>query len=313
MNSHAFVIQDLVKIYPSGSTRANDGITLTIRQGEIFGLLGPNGSGKSTLVRQLAGLIRPTGGSIRLFGIDLVKEPHRASRYVAMQPQNIWLPAQSKPREILEITGRLRGMSAADARREADGLIQAFGLEPHLHKKMQMLSGGLRRLVAIAVTLIGNRPVVILDEPTNDLDPEVRRIVWQKIREASENGRTVILVTHNVIEAEATLQRVCIMRSGRVLEVGSPAELKSRFSDRIRLEMIVRPDKTDIIPLLMFDWPNAVQAGANRVVLSLQREETDRAIAGLLPRLPDLLDLRMMSPNLEDVYFELSGGDRIAS
>lgn len=311
MNS--FIIKDLVKLFGKGGIPANDHISLTIKQGEIFGILGPNGAGKSTLVRQLAGMIRPTSGHISLFDIDLIKEPHRANQYVALQPQNIWLPAQTKPREILEITGRLRGLSPIEAKRDADEFIEQFGLQQYLDKKMQILSGGLRRLVAIAVTLIGNRPIVILDEPTNDLDPEIRRTVWKRIKDTCKSGRTVILVTHNVVEAEATLDRVCIIRNGQVLAIGSPAELKSLFSQQVRLEIVLRQDGTSNIDDFKSEWPDAVLAGSNHFFLSLPKEGVGQAIAKLLPKLSEFQDFRIVSSNLEDIYFKMSGGDRIAN
>lgn len=310
MSEIAYEIRDLVKSYPSAKTPANDGISLTIRRGEVFGLLGPNGAGKSTLVRQLAGMLKPTSGTIHLFGHDLLKDPQTASNWVALQPQNIWLPAQTKPREVIETTGRLRGLPPADAKREAERFIEEFGLKDHLEKKMQILSGGLRRLVATAVTLIGNRPIVILDEPTNDLDPEIRRVVWNRIRETARTGSTVILVTHNVVEAEQTLDRVTIMRSGRILAEGTPAELKARISRQIRLEMVTRPDTDNLSFLQAF--PNVQHLGQQRFVLLLEQDQVESAIADLLPHLQNLEDFRIVTSNLEDIYFELSGGDRIA-
>lgn len=310
----SFIIENLVKIYPKSAKPANDNVSLTVQQGEVFGLLGPNGAGKSTLVRQLAGMVKPTSGTIRLFDVDMIKNPREASHFVSLQPQNIWLPAQSMPLELLEVTARLRGVHPAQAKKDAEALIGEFGLTPHVGKKIQILSGGLRRLVAIAVTIIGGRPVVILDEPTNDLDPEIRRAVWKRIQQTSQEGRTVILVTHNVVEAEHTLNRVGIMREGKILAVGTPEQLKSHIKQNVRLEVVINPDYTTAITsFILSKWPHAVQLGANRYTITLPQQAVQHAISELLPNLNQMMDFRIVSSNLEDIYFELSGGDRIAN
>lgn len=313
MSDLVYEIEDLVKKYKGTSAPANDGVSLSIRRGEVFGLLGPNGAGKTTLVRQLAGMSKPTSGNIRFFDIDVVREPNRASQLVALQPQNIWLPAQTKPQEVLETTGRLRGLSLEDAKEDAKQLMEEFGLDKHADKKMQILSGGLRRLMAIAVTLIGHRPVVILDEPTNDLDPEIRRVVWNRIRKTTDRGTTVILVTHNVVEAEQALDRVTIMQEGKILDVGTPAELKERIASHLRLELVPKPGYEEDIQQLVESWPEEVQqTGQQKYTVLLPKSEVENVFNRLLPHLHKLEDFRIITSNLEDIYFELSGGERIA-
>lgn len=309
----AYEVRDLVKRYRPDGPPANAGITLEIRAGEVFGLLGPNGAGKTTLVRQLAGLSRPTSGAIRLFGHDLTRDPRVASRYVAVQPQGVALPIQARPGELLELTGRLRGLAPAAARREAEALLEEFHLAPHRHKRLATLSGGLRRLVSIAATLIGGRPVLIFDEPTNDLDPEVRRRVWQRIRDAARKGATVVLVTHNVVEAEQALDRVAIFRGGRVLALGTPGELKARVARQVRLELCFRPGAEEPARALLAAWPAARRVGAHRYTLVLPPDEAEAAVRHLLGWLEHLDDFRVVTPNLEDVYLEVSGGERLAN
>lgn len=190
----------------------------------------------------MSGLSRPSGGTLRLFGHDLVRQPQAAGRYIALQPQATGLPSDATARELLELTGRLRGQSTTAARQQTEALLEGFGLLPHAGKLVRELSGGLKRLVYIAVTLAADRPVLIFDEPTNDLDPEIRRTVWQRIRQAALNGSTVILVTHNVAEAEQAPDRVAIIRCGRILALGTPGELKSQVSSHVRLELAFRPE-----------------------------------------------------------------------
>lgn len=311
MTDLAYEIKNLVKRYSPDAPPANDGITLNIKRGEVFGLLGPNGAGKSTLVRQLAGLSKPTSGTIRLFGMDLTNDPDLANEWVAMQPQNVWLPAQTKPQEVLETTGRLRGLSPLAAKKEAEQLLEEFKLTKHLHKKMQILSGGLRRLVSIAVTLIANRPIIILDEPTNDLDPEIRRAVWNKIRETASSGSTIILVTHNVVEAEQTLDRVGIIRNGRILAEGTVAELKASVARQVRLELALRSDADHTLIHSLEPKPLVHQLSQLNYSLILDQREVENTISQILPHLHQLEDFRIVTSNLEDIYFQLSGGDRI--
>lgn len=312
MTPNPYEVVDLVKQYHGGGPPANDRISLTVHAGEVFGLLGPNGAGKSTLVRQMAGLTRPTGGQINLFGHDLVRQPHRAAHWVAIQPQGFALPLSERPRSLLEVTGQLRGLTAAEARRQADGLLEEFGLTGHLSKSVGDLSGGLRRLVSIATALVGRRPVLIFDEPTNDLDPEIRRSVWQRIRQSAREGAAVVLVTHNVIEAEQALDRVAIMSTGRVLALGTPGALKARVAQRVRLELLFRPDSAAAAPALLEAWREVHDLGARRFSVVVDRAEAESAMAHLMPCLHLLDDFRIVTPNLEDVYLELSGGERLA-
>ncbi|MBM7839127.1 ABC-2 type transport system ATP-binding protein [Alkalihalobacillus xiaoxiensis] len=310
-NEPIILIDNISKKYKNSSTYANENISLSIKPGEVFGLLGANGAGKSTLVRQIAGFVQPTKGNIKLYNFDLTKEPHLANQFVALQPQNIWLPAQTKPKELLELTGRLRGLSIIRAKEEAENFIEEFKLTEHIEKKLQELSGGLKRLVAIAVTLIGDRPIVVLDEPTNDLDPSIRRVVWKRIKTTAQSGRTVILVTHNVIEAEHTLDRVSIINKGRVLATGTPMELKEKFEQLLRLEITARPNTENDLAKILARWNTTVKIGESSFFLTVPKNEIEKTFSYLLPYMEQFQDFRIITTNLEDIYFELSGGERI--
>jgi ABC-2 type transport system ATP-binding protein len=313
MSAAAYEVTDLVKRYGKDAKLANDGLSLTVNQGEVFGLLGPNGAGKTTLVRQMAGLSRPTSGSIRLFGHDLVQRPEVAADLVAIQPQGFGLPRAETARGLIEMTGQLRGLSGAAARRETGALLEEFNLVANQHKRFYDLSGGQRRLVSIATALIGHRPVLIFDEPTNDLDPEIRRVVWSRIRQATQHGTTVVLVTHNVVEAEQALDRVAIIRNGRILAMGTPGDLKGRVAQQVRLELLFRPETEARAADLLAGWSRVIAMGARRYGVVVPREDAETAIARLLPHLEAMDDFRIVTPNLEDVYIQLSGGESLAS
>jgi ABC-type multidrug transport system ATPase subunit len=279
---------------------------LDINAGQVYGLLGPNGAGKTTLIRQMAGLSLPTSGDLSLFGHSLIHEPKIAGQIVAVQPQGSALPVQSRPREVIEITGQIRGLSAGEAKKDTDDLLERFGLIPHANKRIVELSGGLRRLVNIASTLIGSRPVLILDEPTNDLDPVIRRVVWDGIKDISKSGTTIILVTHNVVEAEQALDRVAIMKEGRILSEGTPGELKAQINDKVRIEVSVKQDikRLDV----MNQIPEFYSIGDNRYALMVEREMLETKISNMLQNFNCFEDFKIVTPSLEDVYLKLSGG-----
>ncbi|MEV6787100.1 ABC transporter ATP-binding protein, partial [Streptomyces sp. NPDC051098] len=245
------VVRRLVKTYPAvrarrgvpatPEVRATDGISLEVRGGEIFGLLGPNGAGKSTLVRQLTGLMRPDSGSVEVLGHDLVRHPERAARLIGYLGQESTALDELTVALAAETTGRLRGLTIRDARAERDSVLEELGLTALAGRPLKKLSGGQRRLACFAATLVGERPLLVLDEPTTGMDPVARRAVWAAVdRRRAVNGTTVVLVTHNVIEAETVLDRVAVLERGRVIACDTPGGLKERVAGEVRVELVWR-------------------------------------------------------------------------
>ncbi len=305
-----YCIDSLTKMYEKAKNKANENITFDIHQGEIFGLLGPNGAGKSTLVNQITGLVEPTTGNILLFGMDVVKTPRIIADYVALQSQNTGPLLDLYPEEALFYTALLRGLSTIDARRQTNALIEEFQLASLLKKRLRRLSGGQVQIVNLAATFIGERPIQIFDEPTNNLDPKVRRQVWDKLLELNRNGTTIILVTHNVLEAERVVGRVGIINEGRLLIIGTPGELKARVDQRIRLEFVLKLEDSgystffeklegarSLTPLhwLILCPRISLQQSIDRILTEVGLEHLD--------------DFRILTPSLEDVYLQL-GGDK---
>ncbi len=304
-----YQVEQLTKVYKGSNKKANDEISLSIHEGEIFGLLGPNGAGKSTLVNQMAGLVRSTSGAIRLFGMDVMKSPQLIPDYVALQAQNSLALKDLYPEEALLYTAQLQGMSSANARSRAKALSQELGIDAFGKKRIALLSGGQQKLVSLAVTFVGNRPVQIFDEPTNNLDPQVRRTVWDKLLALNKEGKTIIVVTHNVIEAERVLQRVGIVNSGQLLAIGTPGMLKMRVDQRVRLELLLKRDEAGYDELLASLGEMHVLTRQHRVVLC-PRETLQDTINHVLTHigLDQLDDFRILTPSLEDVYLQLGGG-----
>ncbi len=313
----AYEVSELTKIYPRGSVVANDGLNFSISPGEIFGLLGPNGAGKTTLIRQLLGLLRPTEGTIRLFGTDIVKNAGVVPHYVSYLNQRPGALADLRVMEALTITGHLRFMSRRDSVRQAEGLMERFALGDIRGRTLGRLSGGQARLVSLAMALMGDLPVLILDEPTNDLDPEHRKQLWEQLLQLNERrGTTIILVTHNVVEAERVLSRVGIINEGRIMALGRVMDLKDRIDNRLRLEVTFREDGgrwRDQLTRTMLG--EVVPGGRDRFIVLTHRQTAPEDIRTLMTRIPQdaVQDLRILTPTLEDVYLQLGGGERLSA
>ncbi|MEU5543136.1 MULTISPECIES: ABC transporter ATP-binding protein [unclassified Streptomyces] len=312
-------VRDLVKTYPATrgrrgaaqapAVRANDGITLDVHRGEIFGLLGPNGAGKSTLVRQLTGLLRPDSGSIAVLGHDLVRHPERAARLLGYLGQESTALDEMTVALAVETTGRLRGLGAREARAERDAVIGELGLADLTGRALKQLSGGQRRLACLATALIGERPLLVLDEPTTGMDPVARRAVWAAVdRRRAERGVTVVLVTHNVLEAESVLDRVAVIDRGRVIACDTPGGLKEMVSEEVRLELVWR-DRPPLDVPEVAALAAAAHTSGRRWTLRLPADRARTAVAAVTsgPAFAALDDFTLATPSLEDVYLALGG------
>ncbi|QQO77232.1 ABC transporter ATP-binding protein [Actinomyces sp. HMT897] len=246
MSSPALSITGLTRRF--GDVVANNDITLTIEPGTVLGLLGHNGAGKTTLVSQVVGLLRPHAGSIHVGGVDAVADPAAARRAVAIQPQTQTPIDGLTPRNAVEITARLRGLSPAQARAASLTVAEELGYTPWLTRRALPegggLSGGIRRLVGFAMAAVAPTPLLVLDEPTNDVDAARRRLLWDAVRRRADAGAGVLLVTHNVVEAESIIDELVILDHGRVVASGSPARLRGEATG-LRLELHLAPGSAD--------------------------------------------------------------------
>ncbi|MFD8598239.1 ABC transporter ATP-binding protein [Kitasatospora sp. NPDC059646] len=304
-------VSGLVKTYRAGGTevRANDGIDLAVRRGEIFGLLGPNGAGKSTLVRQLTGLLRPDAGTIDLLGHDIVRHPERAARLLGYLGQESTALDELTVALAAETTGRLRGLGRREARTRTADVITELGLEPLAHRPLAELSGGQRRLACFAATLVGDRPLLVLDEPTTGMDPVARRAVWSAVdRRRADRGTTVLLVTHNVIEAETVLDRVAVVDGGKIIACDTPGGLKALVDGHVRLDLVWRHDAPTDVPAVAALADRAERTG-RRWTLRTTPDEARELVAAVTtgPAFAALDDFTLATPTLEDAYLRLGG------
>jgi ABC-2 type transport system ATP-binding protein len=299
-------IEHLTKVYRTGA-RANDGIDLAIDSGEVFGLLGHNGAGKTTLVNQVIGLLKPTAGSIRIDGRDMIADPGLARRLCSFQAQSQVPIDGLTPRQAIELLGQLRGAAAAAVRRRRVRLVEALDLGEWLDVDAARLSGGVKRLVAFAMAAVTPGRLVMLDEPTNDVDPIRRRLLWQQVRSLADEGAAVLLVTHNVVEAERSVDRLAILDAGRVVAEGTPAELKAGLGAELRLELVVDPRATEL-PVSPFG--QSVVPVGNRLIVGVPMDAAGPAVgwAESLQRAGVVEEFTLGPATLEDVYVAMVGG-----
>ncbi|MEO3814905.1 ATP-binding cassette domain-containing protein [Sphaerisporangium sp. B11E5] len=314
MDQALIEISGLTRTYKSkGGTlvHANAGIDLTVAPGQIFGLLGANGAGKTTMVMQILGLLTPSSGSIRVADVDVVRRPEAVKHIAGFLPQTGLAMRLIEVRRALSYTGRLRGLSHEAARRQTDDLLDELELGAYADRYVHRLSGGLLRLVNLGMALIGRPRLLVLDEPTNELDPRSRRMVWDALRRRNEaDGTTVLLVTHNVHEAERAVHRVAVMNGGRIVAEGTPGELKEHLGLQIRLD------------LRMKDGQALTPAEARRLssfgTMTATGQEGGYVIHAEPDRVGDLMDVvvsdihlkrvddfRVAKPTLEEAYLQL--------
>ncbi|WP_066363495.1 ATP-binding cassette domain-containing protein [Herbidospora mongoliensis] len=225
MTDTAIETNGLVKVF--GDNRAVDGLDLTVPAGAVFGVLGPNGAGKTTAVRMLATLLRPDGGTARVFGHDVMAEADTVRSLVGLTGQYASLDEDMTGRENLILIGRLLGFRHQAARTRAEELLEAFGLTPAGDRLVKNYSGGMRRRLDISATLMNTPRLLFLDEPTTGLDPRSRNQVWDIIRAVVSYGTTVLLTTQYLDEADQLAGRIAVIDHGKLIAEGTPGELKS--------------------------------------------------------------------------------------
>ncbi|MGF6888950.1 ABC-2 type transport system ATP-binding protein [Nocardia sp. GAS34] len=305
----------LVKVF--GEQRAVDGVSLTVPRGAVYGVLGPNGAGKTTTIRMLATLLRPDGGSARIFGHDVVAEPTAVRSLIGVTGQYASVDEKLTATENLVIFSRLLGLSRAESRRKAGELLEEFGLTEAANKALENFSGGMRRRLDLAASLIATPPLLFLDEPTTGLDPRTRAQMWETIRRLVREGATVLLTTQYLDEADQLADRIAVIDNGRVIADGTSDELKSSVglsalqltvADRDRLEQA----RTLIGEFLSRAAGRLIEATitpeAGRVTVPL---DDPSLTVDLLIRLRDsdirIDEINVSKPSLDEVFFALTG------
>ncbi|MGH3935398.1 MAG: ATP-binding cassette domain-containing protein [Pseudonocardiaceae bacterium] len=244
--NHAIWAEGLVKRF--GSTTALDGVDLAVRTGTVLGLLGPNGAGKTTAVRVLATLLRPDAGHATVGGYDVVRNAHQVRQLIGLTGQYAAVDEALTGTENLQLIGRLLGMPGQDARRRARELLARFGLTDAAGRAAKTYSGGMRRRLDLAASLVGRPQLLYLDEPTTGLDPRSRLDLWALVRSLTADGVTVLLTTQYLEEADKLADEIVVIDEGRVIATGTPDELKARTGAQ---SLAVRPADTADLPVVI--------------------------------------------------------------
>ncbi|MEU4482753.1 ATP-binding cassette domain-containing protein [Micromonospora sp. NPDC023966] len=300
-----------------GSTRALDGLDLRVPAGTVYGLLGPNGAGKTTAVRVLATLLRPDGGRARVFGHDVVAEADAVRSRVSLTGQYASLDEDLTGAENLVLLGRLLGLGRPAARQRAERLLAAFGLTEAAGRQVKKYSGGMRRRIDIAASILNTPDLLFLDEPTTGLDPRSRNQVWEIIRAVVAHGTTVLLTTQYLDEADQLAGRIAVVDHGRVIAEGTPGELKSSVGSgtvHVRLRDAGERPRAEQVLRVALGVP--VQLEADPVVLTARvgedgtdleaGEQAARALGELARAGIVVDDFSLGQPTLDEVFLALT-------
>ena len=300
----------LAKTY-SGGVAAVEGLDLTVRGGEVLALLGPNGAGKSTTVGMLTTSVVPTAGRAWVAGVDVVAQPALARRNIGVVPQHNTLDRSLNVRENLAFHGRLFGMRAASARSEADALLERVALTHVAGRPVAELSGGMAQRLMIARAIMHHPAVVFLDEPTAGLDPQSRIALHDLVRELNASGQTILLITHDMAEADQLSDRVAIIDHGRLLALGRPGELKRSVAADTVVKVAAATDPAALAALLRAEVPGARDAHVlnDAVIVTVRgNHAVFPAVAAAAERAHlTLRDVRVDEPTLETVFITLTG------
>ncbi len=313
MNSPVSAIHARGLVKKFGDLRAVDGIDLDVPRGMIFAILGPNGAGKTTLMRMLATLLQPDEGSATVMGHDLAAAPHKVRGEIAMTGQFASLDEDLTGRENLVLLARLWGFRGK-SRERADQLLDTFDLAEAATKQVKDYSGGMRRRLDIAASLIVTPGVLFLDEPTTGLDPVARKSVWGMIRQLAGSGVTILLTTQYMDEADQLAARIAVIDHGKKIAEGSPRELKvATGSGFLHVAVADAARLDEAAKLLETHLGASVQRsveGATLAVVARTPKDANAALGALIDAGIELADFSMGSPSLDEVFFALTGKDK---
>lgn len=295
------IVRDLRKSYDA--VTAVDGVSFEVRRGQVFGLLGPNGAGKTTTVEIIEGLRERSGGEVMVCGFDPAKAPDEVKQRIGVAMQATALPDKIEAQEALKLFGSFYRQRIAP-----DELLRMVSLEEKAASRFETLSGGQQQRLAIALALVNDPEVIILDEPTTGLDPQARRELHGVIDSLRQAGKTVILTTHYIEEAERLCDRVAIIDHGQIIATGSPRELVTQSRDKVKIEFSTAAP----IPLAdLRSLPFVASLSEALGAYELRSADGTRSVIELIKWLEagkhELVDLHITKPTLEDIFIELTG------
>ena len=307
--SNAIETESLCKTF--GEKRALDQLNLTIRGGSVYGLLGPNGAGKTTAIRVLSTLLKPSGGKARVLGLDVLKDAAAVRQKISLTGQYASVDEDLTGHENLVLISRLLGMSWGEARARALELLAAFGLSEAASKQVRTFSGGMRRRIDIAASLVTRPEILFLDEPTTGLDPRSRNQVWDLVRQIAAEGTTVLLTTQYLEEADRLAERMAVIDNGRVIAEGTSHQLKSSIGgNALRFQLANPAQREEARALVGRIVGDAVLPNTDPTAISVKVSGASVAaevLSALSTARVELTDFSLGAPSLDDVFFTLTG------
>jgi len=305
----AIVTSGLTKNF--GTTRALDGVDLRIRKGSVYGLLGPNGAGKTTTIRILSTLLRPDSGSASVLGYDVVHQAATVREKVSLTGQYASVDEDLTGTENLILIGRLLGLTWRDARRRSTELLEAFGLADAAGRQVMTYSGGMRRRIDIAASLVAIPEILFLDEPTTGLDPRSRNQVWELVRRIAGEGTTVLLTTQYLDEADRLAERLAVVDHGKVIAEGTSRELKASIGAsamHVRLASAdQRPQALELIERILGDGLMPVNEPAELTARLQHSAQAAEVLAALTGSNIEVAEFSVGNPSLDEVFLALTG------
>ncbi|MGC4191161.1 MAG: ATP-binding cassette domain-containing protein [Thermomicrobiales bacterium] len=303
MSADIITIHDIRKAF--GGRPVLDGLDLSIREGSTFALLGPNGAGKTTLVRILSTLLRPDAGSATIAGFDLVRQPGEVRRAISLTGQYAAVDALLTAEENMRLMARLRHLDGAAAGRQVRDLMDRFELGTHTRRPVKTFSGGMKRKLDLAMSLIGSPRILFLDEPTTGLDPRSRSALWEMIRELAQAGSSIVLTTQYLEEADQLADRICLIDGGRVVADGTASDLKRRVGGEM-IELTFRNPAA--LRRAMDRLPGStLDAGAVRLGIDGSPHTVAQVLATLESAGVEADGLALHKPTLDDVFLAFTG------
>lgn len=313
IDSRALAVEaeGLVKVF--GDNHAVDGVDLQVRTGSIYGVLGPNGAGKTTTIRMLATLLKADAGSAKIFGYDIGKEPQQVRQLIGVTGQYASVDESLSATENLIIFSRLLGLGRIESKRKAMELLEEFGLTEAAKRPLKNFSGGMRRRLDLAASLIAQPPLIFLDEPTTGLDPRTRNQMWETIRKLVKGGSTVLLTTQYLQEADELADRVAVIDHGKVVAEGTVNELKGSIgtsSLHLSIQNEQNMQEARLIVERVLNVQSAVSAEGGKITAPMADVDkvTDLLMTLKTAGIP-LAELSVQKPTLDEVFLAITGSN----